>query len=181
MKINVEGISEGARYLESSYTSKALDFIESGCEFVKLIHVAAKVTKMGDDVFVECSLDTALKETCSRCLEIFPLPVITEFQTLYVPDKPPKSYRRDVRRPILSDEDDRVVRYKGKEIDLSEEILNAIRLFLPMKLLCRADCRGLCPHCGVNRNLTPCGCEDAGSSSNYQPFRDLKSKLKDLQ
>jgi len=33
-----------------------------------------------------------------------------------------------------------------------------IQIALPMKPLCREDCRGLCPQCGADRNVSPCSC-----------------------
>jgi len=46
------------------------------------------------------------------------------------------------------------------EINLDQEILDALILGLPMKILCREDCRGLCPRCGADLNEGPCGCEN---------------------
>ena len=48
--------------------------------------------------------------------------------------------------------------YRDDEIDLSELLREQFYLALPMKPLCREDCRGLCPQCGVNRNTGTCDC-----------------------
>ena len=40
---------------------------------------------------------------------------------------------------------------------------------LPIQPLCQADCTGLCPTCGTNRNTAPCGCETADV---YRPFAE---------
>ena len=64
------------------------------------------------------------------------------------------------RRTVAADElrmffeiDDR-----GEELDVSEDVRAELLLELPMNLLCSEECRGLCPHCGANRNLKDCGC-----------------------
>jgi uncharacterized protein len=43
-------------------------------------------------------------------------------------------------------------------IDLGPLVRDAIVLELPMAPLCREDCRGLCPHCGADRNESDCAC-----------------------
>ena len=43
-------------------------------------------------------------------------------------------------------------------LDLSPMIHDALVLELPLAPLCREDCKGLCPHCGADRNVEPCGC-----------------------
>jgi uncharacterized protein len=45
------------------------------------------------------------------------------------------------------------------EVDLEPLVRDAVLLELPQAPLCRPDCLGLCPHCGVNRNEEACGCE----------------------
>src|SRR5262249_1693731 len=62
--------------------------------------------------------------------------------------------------------------YRGGEIDLSGFVHELICLALPVKPLCREECAGLCPRCGVDRNAGACGCpEPAGDS----PFAVLKA------
>ena len=51
--------------------------------------------------------------------------------------------------------------YEEEEIDLGHLIREQFYLAMPMKPLCRPDCQGLCPQCGVNRNTTECACECA--------------------
>ena len=47
-----------------------------------------------------------------------------------------------------------------------------LQLELPMKALCREDCKGLCPQCGADRNAAPCDCAPP-SESRWQPLRSL--------
>ena len=56
----------------------------------------------------------------------------------------------------LEDEDS--YRVTGDLLDLAPLARDACILELPLAPLCTADCRGLCPSCGANRNLEPCGC-----------------------
>lgn len=49
--------------------------------------------------------------------------------------------------------------FEGDELDLEPLIRDAIVLALPLTALCREDCAGLCPNCGINRNESTCDCE----------------------
>lgn len=48
----------------------------------------------------------------------------------------------------------------GDEIDLAPVARDAILLELPVAPLCRPACLGLCPECGANRNIEPCGAHE---------------------
>ena len=47
-----------------------------------------------------------------------------------------------------------VAYYDGDRLDLGEMVREQFFLAVPLRRLCREDCRGLCPTCGANRNLT---------------------------
>ncbi len=59
-------------------------------------------------------------------------------------------------------DDDLAYRFTGDEVDLSDLVRDALVLELPLVPLCRPDCRGLCPQCGVDRNVTSCDCRAPG-------------------
>lgn len=53
---------------------------------------------------------------------------------------------------------DDVLSYNGESIDITETVREALILSEPMQVLCRPDCKGLCPNCGANLNDGPCSC-----------------------
>ena len=94
---------------------------------------------------------------CSRCLKPYGLPVDREFDVVYRPGPPvPVPKERELK---ISHEDLNVA-YLGAErvFDLAALAAEQIYLELPMKPLCKADCRGLCTGCGVNLNIEGCRC-----------------------
>ena len=48
--------------------------------------------------------------------------------------------------------------YENDAIDLGQLMMEQFQLALPMKPLCREDCKGLCPNCGMNLNTGTCDC-----------------------
>jgi uncharacterized protein len=79
----------------------------------------------------------------------------------------------------LSDRDMVVAYYENDRIDLGEMVREQMLLALPLRRLCREDCRGLCPSCGVNRNTGTCECppaEPADVDERLAPLRKIFDK-----
>jgi uncharacterized protein len=64
--------------------------------------------------------------------------------------------------------------YLDERIDLSQMTVEQIVLALPMKPLCKPDCRGLCALCGANRNLASCDCAPEDTDPRWAPLKTLQ-------
>ena len=97
---------------------------------------------------------TAIELPCSRCLEGSLVPLEAVFDLLYLPalEAP------DDEEVEVVEEDINTAFYRDGVIDLGELVHEQLYLALPMKPLCRDDCKGLCSVCGANRNQTACAC-----------------------
>jgi uncharacterized protein len=129
------------------------------------------VEKEGADVLVEGFVEARVPLTCGRCLENFPFKVRSDLAVRYAP----KPVRKD--EVELTTDDLEVDFYDQNCLDLSVLIRAETLLALPMKPLCREECRGICPHCGGNRNLSPCHCEVKMADPRLEPLRGLAEKL----
>jgi uncharacterized protein len=69
-----------------------------------------------------------------------------------------------VHRPLTSDD----------IVDLTPEIRESILLEIPQKPLCRADCKGLCPVCGIDRNNQICNCAPEAVDLRWSGLDKLK-------
>ena len=99
-------------------------------------------------------LDAALELGCCRCLDPFLLVVGVEVDLLYLPASD-NTGEAEVR---IEESDLRTAFYRDDQIDLEQLMHEQFQLALPMKPLCRSDCRGICAVCGGNRNRTACEC-----------------------
>lgn len=124
------------------------------------LRVEARVTNTGVCYLVQGSVEANLALTCSRCLKEFPwrlrVPLHEVYRPVAVSDDPAVAI--DESPDILDDLDEEIRSFHGSEIDLTEAVQEQIVLALPMKLLCREDCEGICPQCGVDRNEISCDC-----------------------
>jgi uncharacterized protein len=125
------------------------------------------LTRAGDRFHLRGRLTATLQLTCGRCLAPFPMPVDTGVDLTYVPDRPPAgTAAKDVKaggsdeEVELQDEDLNTAYYHDHVLDLGEMLREQFYLALPMQPLCRPDCKGLCPQCGVDRNVEQCACQN---------------------
>jgi uncharacterized protein len=123
---------------------------------------------------------TELELACSRCLEPFGLPVDREFDLRYLPAGAAAAGapEEDEDGAEVEDDDVAMTFYRGDLIDLGDMLREQFYLALPMKPLCRDDCRGLCPHCGVNLNVETCACRPQWEDPRLAGLRALMSERK---
>lgn len=123
-------------------------------------------------VLVSANLDLApVAVQCGRCLEMFETPVSIEFDEEYVLDHDPITGRR-----VEVDPDEFRIDMR-RHLDLSEAVRQYEESALPIRPLCRADCRGLCPTCGHNLNTGPCACDAAASDDRWSALARLQERL----
>jgi len=136
----------------------------------RLESIAIEIEPDGTEVFVRGRLAASGPLTCSRCVETFPGRLATEIDVRLVP------------RPVGADsvelgaDDLDVDFYDNDELDLARVVENEATLALPMKPLCRPDCRGLCAACGANRNVMACTCPQRPPDPRLAALRDLAAR-----
>ncbi len=148
MMINLQLIPAGGMTLREDEDPAIIDIDEPGAEFRQPIRCALNVALVGRSLLVRGRLETRVNFICSRCLEKFEQPL----------EVPGFHVEREIADPVDT-------------IDLTEEIRSDIILTLPLKPLCRPDCRGICPVCGQNLNEKECGCRGEREDS---PFKELQ-------
>lgn len=113
---------------------------------------------------------TELELPCSRCLEPFRFPVDVPFDMRFLP----VSEMSTEEERELPEEDLGLSYYRDDQIDLSELLREQFYLAMPMKPLCREDCRGLCPQCGTNRNTGTCECAPTWEDPRLAALEQLR-------
>jgi uncharacterized protein len=68
--------------------------------------------------------------------------------------------------------------YQGDSLLLEDVLREQVLLSLPVRTLCKPDCKGLCPRCGKNRNLEACSCEEASSDPRWEALAGLRGRMK---
>jgi uncharacterized protein len=114
--------------------------------------------RISDGIVVHGTVSGEFESECSRCLA----PVRARFET---------PVRELFERDVIEGE---TYPLEGEEVDLELPVRDTALLDLPTTPLCRDDCAGLCPHCGIDRNETTCTCDPNPPDPRWDALRDLK-------
>jgi uncharacterized protein len=111
---------------------------------------------------------------CARCVEPVKIPLSGEFDLIF---RPIGVDAGAPERSITAPETE--IGYYQKDSLLLEDVLREqVLLSLPVRTLCKADCKGLCPRCGKNRNLEACTCEEGPADPRWEALSGLRSRIK---
>jgi len=126
------------------------------------------------DLRVDGTVETAIRFKCSRCAKEFSQPFATGFNLSYLP-QPKWTENEEIE---LRYEDMEVAYYDGVAFDVDLMVLEQIELAMPMKFVCREDCKGLCYKCGADLNEGACLCKKEETDSRLSVLLDFQKKKK---
>ena len=133
----------------------------------------AKVTRLGTGLLVQGDVAAEVEVECSRCLERFTMPVEGTLEEQFEP-----TVDVDTGAPVNKADyevnDEAFDIDSNHMMDLSEPVRQSLLVALPMKPLCKADCKGLCPQCGANWNEGPCDCRSEAVDERWSGLRELR-------
>ena len=96
-------------------------------------------------------------------------PVAATFKCTFAP--PPAESQEELE---LSADDLDFAYYEEDTIDLDVLVFEQVLLQIPIKPLCKDDCKGLCPHCGINLNVASCGCKSEDFDERLAVLKKFK-------
>jgi DUF177 domain-containing protein len=126
-----------------------------------------------NDIRLAGDFSAKLELLCARCLEPVAREVAKRFNLLYRPQG------ADAGKEELSvtTAEAEVGYYQGEALLLEDVLREQVLLALPIKAICREDCRGLCPHCGKNLNVEQCNCAEPLEDPRWSALKDIREKL----
>jgi len=123
------------------------------------------VTRVGQDLIARGRVHGELVIECRRCLEPVEHPIDEEVEFIY---------RSGIDRLTAEEEEVYILPEGAGEVDLEDAVQEHLFLSIPRFVVCRAECRGLCPKCGIDLNEGTCTCEDDETDDRWAPLRGLK-------
>jgi uncharacterized protein len=127
-----------------------------------------------NDVRIAGDLTARIQVACARCLEPIVQNVTRKFDLLYRP------LGVDAGREEMSvtAAEAEVGYYQGEGVLLDDVLREQVLLALPLKAICRENCKGLCPHCGRNLNHEECNCAEPLEDPRWSALKDIREKIK---
>ena len=160
MRIQITGLSEGIHDYHFETTSSDLAL---GDQFAGPVIVDTKLDKSGRQILLRATIAATSSVQCDRCATPFTKDLAPSYQMYYVWDEPDAD--------ALDPSEVQVIPAGLSAITLDEDVRQTILLALPLKILCREDCKGLCPQCGKNLNNGPCSCNERENDPRWDQLR----------
>ena len=165
MIIKISNLSEGVHNYVFEEPIKDLGLEEY---FFGNVSVEVELNKSNNQIVLNVALELSARFECDRCTVNYTTPITTEYQMVYLFGKEPVE-SESINITYMPHDADKLI--------LDEDIKDFALLSIPMKKLCKEDCKGLCYKCGKNLNEGNCNCEKSNIDARWLPLIDLKNKI----
>ncbi len=172
LSLNLAKIRTAEEHFEQVYQPEAIGSGEDAYTVVTPVSLVFDIHKDKDRFHLVGRVKTTLGMPCSRCLEPFTIDVDAAFDLHYQPLVP---HQGPSEREVEAGDLDAAF-YENDEIDLGQLMGEQFYLSLPMKPLCKDDCKGLCSNCGTNLNKATCDCNTQWEDPRLAALRALKKE-----
>jgi uncharacterized protein len=163
-------------HVERTFAPAAFDPQDPDYRVTSPVRLSMDVEKAGSNTFrVTGHVLAQLELDCGRCLEPFDLPVDAAFELRYVP----QAEQAEENERALAEDDLTTAFYSEGVLDVIDLLREQFQLVLPMKPLCREDCKGLCPECGTNLNRGTCDCAPHWEDPRLAALKGLLDRQKE--
>jgi uncharacterized protein len=168
MRIELEKLEESGGRFSEVYQELPVD--EAELRLIEPVAIEGRIRRNhAGEVELNGSLRTRVAVPCARCLKPVELPIEVVFSERFVPAV---AWRDQVEHE-LNQEDLNLAAFDGEGIELDDLVKEEVLLAIPAQVLCRPECKGLCPVCGVDQNETGCDCETKTIDSRWEKLKDL--------
>jgi len=170
MRIELENLEGGKGDFAHIYNPDELNPVDERVMLAAPATVNGKIRLAGSEVFVNGHVDTRAQIECDRCLKPVEVPVSGDFELEYITG----SEYETSSAAELTEAEMSVSVFDGKAIDVDEVVKEQILLAVPTRMLCREDCKGICPECGSDRNTGECSCVTSEIDPRWAALKNLK-------
>ena len=125
-----------------------------------------------EDIRVRARVNGPFELTCARCLTPVKAPVETSFDLIFRPG----GVDAEAGEHAITEDETEIGYYEKGGLPLEDVVREQVLLTLPGRTLCREDCKGLCPHCGADRNATDCTCDTTVTDPRWSALAGIATK-----
>ncbi|KUO95608.1 YceD family protein [Ferroacidibacillus organovorans] len=134
----------------------------SGVASMEPLLVDVKAVADAIELTLAGHVETLVKFRCVRCLELFSSRIQTSFQEVFC------------RTKLTAEQDEaEVIHWVDRDVPIDAYAIQAVLLAMPMNPLCKPDCLGLCPACGINHNEAHCSCNAESIDPRWDELANL--------
>lgn len=170
MFLDVKELAVRKARIRKSYPPGTLDFHTREFQQTEPVEVRATAELLDGQIHIAGHLHTRVELVCARCLDAVVEEMDKDFDLFY---RPVASVEKEAEFRLKTEETE-IGFFQGEGLFLADVLAEQINLMIPMKVICRSDCRGLCPHCGANLNSESCRCEPHAADPRMVPLARFK-------
>ncbi len=143
------------------------------------VEIDGRAYRVAADLLIEGSIRGEVELGCSRCLRRYRAPIRESFRLVLEPAGARVPADPEGKEALASDglylgDEAETGWFRGQVLRLDRFIGEVLSLALPMQPVCQPGCLGLCPRCGVDRNVESCNCADLRPESPFAVLGKLK-------
>ena len=161
MKVQISDIISGkdrSKNLNYTFEMPQFDF-EGDIKPIDSCEVSGVISSDSDMLILSAKIKANLEMICSRCLDTFIYPIDIDIEERFTTNS--------------ESQDDEAVIVLDDVLDITEIVETSIISTLPIKRICKDDCKGLCQECGSNLNLNTCSCNKENVDIRFEALRGL--------
>jgi len=170
MIVDLLSVSDEPLPFNFKIAANQIDLDTEGVQIIGDIEVIGELRKNAAKTDVRGSIKAPVEIECTRCLT----PVKRELDIVFDVDFIDRELFPDSKETHLESSDLETDVIDGNELDLTQVAREQILLNLPEQVLCREDCKGICPTCGNDLNEDDCKCSDDNIDPRWAALKDLK-------
>jgi uncharacterized protein len=171
--IEIEDLKEEPLHVQHVFPVGEIRFSHEDAGLTEPVAVHFVLKHQDRNLRLAGGVETGIRFRCSRCAKEFSKAFSSSFDLTYLPQ--PEWSNEDAEIE-LKYEDMEIAYYDGIALDVNLIVLEQIELAMPMKFVCREDCRGLCYKCGADLNEGPCLCRKEEIDSRMSVLLEFKKK-----
>lgn len=172
MYLETKNLHEDGLPVAVAFPLSAMEGVQAEGEQARL---SGTLKRRENGIHLTGELTTQVGLPCSRCATRFSSRVEIEINLLYTKaDAIPAAADLPEDQELTQEDCSQASLDDEGRIDLLSLARDQIYLWVPLKAICRADCKGLCSHCGTNQNTDICGCETSWIDPRLASLAEFK-------
>lgn len=175
MFIEIEELKQEPLHVRHVYQKDELPFSHEDATIGEPVTANFVLTHRETNLHIDGTVETTIGYKCSRCLKEGSQAINTRFELSYLPQPKLPEGTHEIE---LKYDDMDVGFYDGIRFDVNLMVLEQIELSIPMRFICREDCKGLCPVCGADLNEQSCACKTTDTDSRLAALLEFRTKKK---